>query len=895
MMPRGGWVGLVGVFLLGSACDESKPKTVRLPREVVSVLSGFGLPIGTLNTEFANIQPANPSTHIRFMLEFEKAPGMKMLRISPAAASRIDTLLAPLTNDKLPPLETDLAICENKIVDDREIIIEPNRNGRFELPKLVDGPLSPALLHIVQMLQSTPIPGAPRITSGNLRLELARVSGSVSALSILPAPAGTSSDLDIAVTLSNPQLGIVLQGEPLRISMDSLTLTCAARIFPPRPSAPGFLNPCGEIELRCVSQSLSYSGIAIDHPAYGAFPFLAAIEWAASDILHDKLATGIVLHFENFVGTGLGLVTDPAAGLVLKLTGTGVGDTTNPTVAALAAFCSPMAEPEPPTPPTRGLVRVLSTLGAGELIGEFGDIIPFDLIPEVQVEWERIDNTLAPFLQLQPIQPPQVGIYRSFGSELQSRADDVRGFKIGAELIRRVPSNCFRKPLDLTDTLAPAFPTGAWMGRPGSTCLPGECDCTICVPGAAFFLEVTHSDGSTTLTRNPSNLGTTYLGYPSELRAADFAAEVAPRLERIDGALCPGPNCPRSCGTGGCQPWTRIRLPFAPGPGAPWAIALWAGPSLQSRLHDVVPGIQPACGKIQKFQRIVGERILTVPSVTFGPMMVDSAEFPSERIAGLFDFNGQPYATGVAEDTTGAAFVRRHVVLDNTFVAKIDFTTSCTPHPLGMPHLPSPCWSERVGLPEKGSVFVANGGHSGTRVPRVALSTVFDPTFTTAAVADLGARRTAVHGTLDRSGLRVFTRVPPIYNSIGLTTTLSDYRGRLFLDWEHNAAFPKPGGIQGDHLQAGIDEQRPGLRTRWGGFRSPKYFANWRTDQFRFLKIEDVPASFCVRPEDKFAVPGALTFTGARLPNQITVPPSQYLVTIPGVEMPTGAFPGPFP
>lgn len=629
-----------------------------------------------------------------------------------------------------------------------------------------------------------------------------------------------------------------------------------------------------------MTQSIAYTGLTISPPLFVLTPVL---ESALTEVLHDKLAAGLLLHFEHFAATGLTLVPDGSPlGPFLSLAGTP------------SPFCSPTPPPEPPTPPTRGLVRVLPTLGAGELIGEFGDVIPFELIPEVGVDWEDAAGFFS-FQSLRPIEP-STGLYRPLASEVHAPASNIRGLRLSAELIRRVPSNCFRKPLNLTDALAPAFPPGATQGRPGGGCPPDLCGCTICVPGAAFFLEVTKSDGSTLITRDPAVLGSTHLGYPSQSRDADFTTEVAPLLQRIDGPLCPGPNCPRNCTAGRCQPWTRLQLPFSPGNGVPFAIALWAGPSLQPRIHDLLPiqGPQQPCGAAQKYQRIVGERILTPASVTFGPMMVDSAELSSARLGPQRDWRGREYFTGIADTQSSPAFVRTHGAILSDLVTKIEFTTACTAHPLGQPHLSSPCWRERVDLPELGDVYVTNGGHSDTVPPRVPLSTAFDPAFTSTTVADYGARRAAVQGTLDRSALRVFTEVPAVYRSIGLTTALLDYRGRVFLDWQHDSTFPAPGGSQFRHLKAGT-ESAPGPRPRWGGLRTREYFANWRTDRFFFIHVPDAPASFCVWDEDKFALPGDIEFRGARLPREVTVPASQYLLNLPGIDTPVGAFPGPFP
>lgn len=861
-------------------CAGPAPMKVTVPPEVVSLLSGTGLPVGELETTFFS-RFNSTNRQVGFNFEAEFAPQMVMVRIPPDLAANADGLIDDLVNDKIAPLETDIAVCKHEIVRGNEVLLEPDRNGRFEMPKL-------------EVSLPNFLPPYDQIPSGSI-FQLARSSGTLTALSIRPPPAGTSSDLDITATISNPSVDIAIAGIQYTLSATSLTLTCSARAFAPRPSSPGFLNPCGEIEVKCITQAISYTGIAFNHPVYGQFPALTIIEGIATSKISDAMTSGIVLHFEHFVGSGLGTVTDPVLGLVLKLTGDG-----SPNVAV---FCSPTAEPEPPPAPTRGLVSVATSLGAGELIGSKGDVIPFDLVPEIEVEWEhRPQSTnpfLSPFLPMQPIEPPSVGLGRNYGSEFDFRTEVLAGsglgFKLSAELIKRVPRNCFRKPLDLTEALAPAFPPGATQGRPGAGCLPGECGCITCLSGAAFFIELTAADGSTTLTRDLRTLDGIHLGYPSLSGNADFIREVAPRLTRIDGNLCPGRNCPSTCNAGTCQPWTRLQIPFSPPsgprgpgvPGPPWAIALWAGPSLQSRVLGLIPAIQPVCGKLQPAQEIVGERILTAPSVTFWNMMADSAEFSSARLSGGVSASGIPIVTGITDSPTNGQFGRIAVSTATQIGTRIEFTPQCPTHPLGQAHLPSPCWVERVDLPSLGNVFVSNNGHSDTRVPRVPLSTALTPLFAKASAADYGSRRTAVQGVFDRSALRVFTAVPKIYNTIGLTQSLTDYRGQVFLDWEHGSAFPAPGGSLAHAPKAN--------RPRWRGFNF-SYFADWRADRFSFLSASDTPKSFCLRDDQKFAVPGDLIFSGARLPNQVTVTPAQYLLPqIPGLETQIGVFPGPFP
>ena len=248
--------------------------------------------------------------------------------------------------------------------------------------------------------------------------------------------------------------------------------------------------------------------------------------------------------------------------------------------------------------------------------------------------------------------------------------------------------------------------------------------------------------------------------------------------------------------------------------------------------------------------------------------------------------------TGLIEpQQTGDAFVLTHGTVDpegNRSIT-VRLTEPCTPHALGATvHRSQPCWSAQFDLPVPGTVALSetNGALSGTTVLRVPLTTpsgldngVFASNGSAGLSFVIGQRAAAVHGSLDRSGLRFFTAVPKIYRDLFVTTETTDYReisSRLplsddrpwgaatYFDWEHGASFPPPAVYD----PTKTNTQHPLLpQRRWHPReRAFTYFADWTTDTVTARWTGDEPSSGCLEASQLFASPRTFEFTGAGLP-----------------------------
>lgn len=138
------------------------------------------------------------------------------------------------------------------------------------------------------------------------------------------------------------------------------------------------------------------------------------------------------------------------------------------------------------------------------------------------------------------------------------------------------------------------------------------------------------------------------------------------------------------------------------------------------------------------------------------------------------------------------------------------------------------------------------------------------------------------------------TRVPTIYNDIGLTEQVYDFRGvreadmvaamnpnlhRLppdgvaYFDWEHGSgALPPP--YSGGNFTHPHAAQTDWLNSSHGA----TYFADWRTDQLLLRWRLAQPFSYCPRLEQLFASPKDFEFFGAGVGGSpISLPAAQVL------------------
>ncbi|MBI3183499.1 MAG: hypothetical protein HYZ28_15280 [Myxococcales bacterium] len=136
----------------------------------------------------------------------------------------------------------------------------------------------------------------------------------------------------------------------------------------------------------------------------------------------------------------------------------------------------------------------------------------------------------------------------------------------------------------------------------------------------------------------------------------------------------------------------------------------------------------------------------------------------------------------------------------------------------------------------------------------------------------------AVHGNLDRSGVHFFTKVPAIYQRLGVTSEGWDFRGILvgpelltatdvkmrsspaYLDWEHSSTFPVPGRKPENHPNSSQESW-------YSSNHRFDYFADWKKDEIRLWWTGQEEPSRCLIPESLYSNPRKFEFTGAHIGN----------------------------
>lgn len=475
-------------------------------------------------------------------------------------------------------------------------------------------------------------------------------------------------------------------------------------------------------------------------------------------------------------------------------------------------------------------------------------MIPFELVPEVKLDWVA-GSVREGLLDWTKIEPPSAGsIYRTWGAELPPSSGigpaDLSAIDAKAHVVRRIPKNCFQRPMTF-EVLEELVPDRSGRLMQLSEYPLGE----------------------------PSRMHDT----PEKLRGvamqllkieeADYESEVERMLTELDGPLCPGPNCPDTCTD--CKTWSRVDFALQPPEGFEWPqgeikqwdVSVWMrvpGPELREHF-----GPQLECGYAQPAQQIVGERIFSAPSVVFYPFMLDSVEFQSApKLRGS-------RVSGFRSPSSGAGVSRSFVNTSATVSSVAVRFDSCAGRDENDPHPPQPCWAEPLTLPETGKVWLSSG-FSGITAPRTSLDAVFDA----AAPGPLGQRTASVHGLLDRMSVRLYTAVPSAYRQLGLTTAVFDFRGQVNVDWRHDPAsgFGPPGGGEA-HLQV---LRRPSWDLKKKN--ALEYFSDWARDQVQVRGRPQSPSSYCVLPSSRFATPLGFVFSGGgRITESAEVPAGQIL------------------
>lgn len=484
-------------------------------------------------------------------------------------------------------------------------------------------------------------------------------------------------------------------------------------------------------------------------------------------------------------------------------------------------------------------------------MGEFGDVIPFELVPEVKLDWVAgsVRKGLLDWTKVEP--PPAGSIYRTWGAELPAESGiapaDLTAIDANAHVVRRIPRKCFQRPMSF-EVLEELVPDSS---------------------GKLMYLSEQPLGERSLMHETPEKLKGLAMQVV-KIEEADFESEVERMLTELDGPLCPGPNCLDTCSD--CKVWSRVDFVLQPPDGFEWPpgginqwdVSVWMRvPARELREHF---GPQLECGYAQPAQRIVGERIFSVPSAVFYPFMLDSVEFESApHVRANWD-------QGFLGPNKGAGGVNRFLLNTSATVSSlaVRFDT-CRAREESDPHPTLACWAEPLKLPETGKVWLSSG-FSGTSAPRTSLDAVFDA----AAPGPLGQRTASVHGLLDRMSVQLYTAVPAAYRQAGLTSADFDFRGQVNVDWRHDPTigFGPPGGEE-THLQV---FRRPSWKL--SDDRVQSYFSDWASDRVQVRGRLQSPASYCVLPSSRFATPLGFMFSaGGRTTKSTEVPAAQVLST----------------
>ncbi len=815
-------------------------------------------------------------------MEFEKAPGMTMLHMSPVMATNLDTFVSPFVDprDSLPPLEVDNVFCQSLPDGGMK---PPLGDGTWEMEE--------NCLSSPEYEECPPPNQYAPFSRSFYKLERAAATVSNFRLSPIVGSSGgvivplqnvmkldlTIKDIDISVreriidafgTQWYPPPG---HSGSHGLHIDSVTVECELR-----PAGVVTTNGCGEPIVTCApitdayGPHLSITGLSGMMMGINLSDFEGVFE----RVVAMKLTSGVRLHFEGFSATGL-VINSTASPLpfLLQMTGT------------FTDSCSHTPAPPPSTPaPIRGLVRVRASAGAGEQVqGEY--VKPYRLRPEVKFDWTSEGQAATPYGPFLPWTPARLDL-RLYGSELSKLQPDgtfvlrdLEKMRLegNVELLREEIDTCWQKT-ESTEMVMKDLQTGF-----------GEC--VNCL-GEQSFLSVSFHGEDNLFTREVSALGGIQRVAIAGKAEVEFDSVLRILRDELGDAVCPGPNCPSSCPGGFCESWTRYDLvpsdlPDPAGGIPPVHFELWVHHTMPVPNH--FPHFDPRECTLPPPADITDRRLIE-PSVTFPRFQVDSAEFQSDTVETPFvDAPQDEFVTGLdpmeerIRTGAGGAAATRSVVADAEGAQSVRITTTsqCPVHGERDPHLEdsagtaAPCWKGKFRLPQPGTVTVTRA-FSGVTPTRFALDdTVFGPGASENSSELLGSQTFAVTGALDRSGLRFYTAVPQIYRDIGLTAETLDYRETkidavnqnpwstaMYFDWQHGGSFPAP-AADDDHL----DENNHERWTTREGHRGHRfrYFANWNTDVPTARWVADDPPSFCLAPDKLLVTARKMSFVGAGL------------------------------
>lgn len=807
---------------MGCTCAPArapKPTRILVPTGATNTLINTGIPISILRRDiFPTINPAIPSSSVLIAQEWLQAPSMTMVSLNQSIAANADDKLVPFMGNQLPPLERDFAICARTETNHIEFPVPTA--ATYPLPTLVTGAdFFNALNDMNRAIWGTPIadPAMASLFAPLALVRAVRANAEITSISLTPGTTptaqgdGTMGDTTFNLTMSvtNLNVRVAYNGGQYDVHLDTLGVICPGVISAPTGS-------CGEVVVSCVAPTVTTTGWSTDFPLISDFPFSNILPDVLKGELTRFLTGGVLLHFQNRVVTSLAFVTDGDTWLQLK------GTATN--------SCSPIPVPRPPEPPTRGLARIQTDVGFGQLVGEFGNVIPFEIRPEVKMDWENAKGEKRPFFPIQQLEGTGTSA-RVFASQVLAPLlpQEKRFVPISYELDVRagqfIPKACYQRPLVLQRLI---------------------------LENGNYFVERTDEKGKRSLSaKAPMDKSAAMVQGIDEV---SFEKDIAPMFEQAKMEGFEVPNLESRS-----DEWTRVKVliarppppydsiePRLPPLAAPIDIAFWIN---RNRLEIVKQlDLELVCDEASMREKVVGEVIFSMPRVVLDPFMVDSAEFPSE---------GSAAGTGIGPSVPSPLFTRQiiHTSRSTSDTVELRLTQACLVRRPGQP-VGAPCWSGSAMLPERG-LFRVTDGVSGTTASRMPIRT----TIATANMGLFGARVAAVQGITDRGAIEAYTAVPVPYVQAGLASVSAgawplDFRGLVYADWEHDQnLFTAPGRL--DHV-------RSALRSDWAFPTNTEYFADWPTDQLVLKSRLSDSFSYCPRPEEVFTTPLTVRVAGAR-------------------------------
>lgn len=342
--------------VFASSCrllPDNRPM-VTLPVSAVNTLTTSGVPVAIVDSQVLStvFDSSTGAGRVVFQHEWRDAPSMTMVSIGNGTAATADVLLRTMAGLQ-SPLESDLAICDSRVVGGVQQQLPPNADGKWS---------------------------SVEIPMGDRPLLVNRIKGELTGISIVPtngdgSTLGTTFQLDVSLMALSVGLGI--QNRPgwnapdgYHLDIASVGLSCTAAIRPHVTSPP---SACGEHSIGCLPGTvvLNIAQPTSNLPAEMDDVIGFAWDLVGEQAITELLENGVVLHFENFAATGLGF--DTTGTLLLTGASSVLPDGTS--------FCSPNALVPPTVPPTRGLVQTHAYDGYGEVRSVDGFVKGFTLRP----------------------------------------------------------------------------------------------------------------------------------------------------------------------------------------------------------------------------------------------------------------------------------------------------------------------------------------------------------------------------------------------------------------------------------------------------------------------------------------------------------------------------------